>query len=344
MILVNIIQIILYLLLIPFGLGMFFSRGLSKETKTFGRVYVFGFMTELAVSEMVFLLFYFLKMRFTPFAATLAVVLFVASAIAVVINKKELKELRLIKTDYSFLVLVAITLFAIVMRNLQGINDGDDAFVLGAALTTKTTDYFYTKDFYTGVNIYSTSYLRHFLAANPMFIAFLSKVTFVHPTILAHRVLGSLYIAVRSVIMYDAAELLFDKDENKKFRSMFASLVLFISIWDFHSFNTDSTFFLTRTWQGKAMFCGLLIPLVIELMLMIGKESIKRIYAYVFLAIMCASAVFMTPAAMFMYPLLVGVQGICLGTSIKKPKIILYSIISMIPMALFVFIYWRFCR
>lgn len=343
MIIVGILQLILYLILIPFSIGMFFSRGLSKEYKTFGRVYVFGFMTVLAETEIIFLAAYFLKQRFSTFVIILSVVLFVSSVVSVILNRKKFKEIHFIKTDYSFLVLCAITLFAVIMRNLQGINDGDDAYVLGVALTTLTNGHFYTIDYYTGTAMASDNYLRHLMAADPMFIAFISKVSFIHPTVVAHRVLGSLYIPIRSIIMYDIGELLLDKEENKKFRSMFASLVLYISIWNFHSFETDSTFFLTRTWQGKAMFCGLLIPLTIEIMLLIGKEE-KVNHYFALLAILCASAVFMTPVALYMFPMLVGVSGLCVGIAKKKFGVFFKTCVSLIPMVLFFVIYWRFCR
>lgn len=340
---ISILQLIIYLLLIPFSLGMYFSRGLSKELKTVGRVYVFGFMTELAVTEIFFLAFYFLEQSFTAFTIALTTVLLLSAFISIIINRKQYKEIHFVKVDWSFAVLCAITLFAIVMRNIQGINDGDDAFVLGVALTTATNGHFYTIDYYTGTAMASDNYLRHFMAANPMFIAFLSKVGFVHPTIIAHRVLGSLYILLRSVIMYDIGELLLDKEETKKFRSMFASLVLFISIWDFHSFETDSTFFLTRTWQGKAMFCGLLIPLVLELMLIIGKEEKNNVY-FVILSILCASAVFMTPVSLYMYPILVVVMGLCVGIASKKAGKTFKSLAALVPMVLFLLVYLRFCR
>ncbi len=343
MIILSVLILIIYLYAIPYCLGLFFARGFSPEYKTYGRVYVLGFMTEFAVTEILFLFFYFLKMHFTPFAITLAVTLLLLSAVSLVLNRKELKTIHFIKTDYSIIVLALITLFLIVMRNVQGINDGDDAFVLGVALTTKTTDCFYLTDYYTGRLMAGTNYLRHLLAGNPMYIAFLSKISFVHPTILAHRVLSSVYIVMKSIIIYDIAELLFDK-EMKKYRSIFASLVLFISVWDFHSYMTDSTFFLTRTWQGKAMFCGLIIPLVLEIMLLIGKEEGKKTIMFAGLAVMCASAVFMTPAAMYLYSVLVAVTGISTGVAVRKPKSIAATFLSLTPMILFFAIYWRFCR
>lgn len=344
MIVVNFIQTILYLILFPLCLGMFYFKGISKEYRTVGRIYVFGFMTELAVSEMAFLACYCLKTRFTPYCIVLSVLLFILSFVSLIVNRKNIKQIKLIKADYSLIVLVFFTVLLIVMRNIQGINDGDDAFVLGVALTTKTTDYFYTIDYYTGHFISNLSYLRHILSVNPIFIAFISKVTFIHPTILAHTVLGSLYLVMRSVILYDIAELLFDDEKSKKYRSIFSSLVLFITVFDFHSFETDSTFFLTRTWQGKAMFCGLLIPLVIEVMLLLGKTAKKGTVYYIILSVLCVSSVAMTPSALYMYTLPVGIYGLCLSIANKKIGILFKTILALLPMAFFAAVFLYLCR
>ena len=287
---------------------------------------------------------------------------------------KSIKKITFPKIGIGFFVFVIINIVMIVMRNLYGVNDGDDAYVLGNALTVLTNGELFKTDYYTGLAISSKSYLRHLLASNPIFIAYLSDMTKIHPTILAHRVLGSFYIVLHNVIILNIANLLFEKDEEKEYRYLFASLVAFITIWDFHSYLTDSTFILTRAWQGKSMFCSIIIPFTIEMFLMIGKiyssgefpvieksffgmtmkqyegsktkdkYMSKEIY-FTIIMIICIASVAMTPGAIVLCSIFVFILALWTSIAVKKPEILLKTLLYLlVPMIIFGFIYFKYCR
>ena len=173
MIILSILQIILYLLVIPFSLGLAFTRFFDEKHNTIGNILTGGFIMELAVFEVLFLAFYRLHRTLTELTWCVSVVLLLLAVISLIGNIKAVKKIKLPKFDLGFFVFVLFTVYMIVMRNLQGVNDGDDAFVIGNALTTLTNDVFYKVDYYTGFTITSKSYLRHLLASNTLFIAYL---------------------------------------------------------------------------------------------------------------------------------------------------------------------------
>ena len=343
MIILSILQCILYLLVIPACLGIAFTRHFDEKYNTLGNILTCGFLSELAVFQILFLLFYKLDKTLPQLTWASSIILFIASIVSVCINFKTFKKIKLPKLDLGFGVFVLFTLYMVVMRNLQGVNDADDAFVIGNALTTYTNNFFYKVDYYTGFSISNQSYLRHLLASNPLFIAYLSKVTFIHPAILAHRILGSYYLILHNAIIYNISVLLFTK-EKEKYRSFFASFVCLLTIWDFHSYLTDSTFILSRTWQGKSMFCSFVIPLVIMLLLMIGESEGKKNIYFCFAAVLTIASVAMTPAAVYMYSLLFFAGCVCVAFSVKKISVVLKMVPSLIPMAGFAALYLMFIK
>ena len=325
MIIVSFLQCLLYLFAIPFCIGLAFTRHFDEKYNTLGNVFSCGFLSELALFQILFLIAYKLDKKFTFLVWIGAISLIVLAIVSLIINFKTIKKIVLPKFDWGLVVFAVITVFMIVMRNFQGVNDGDDAFVLGNALTTLTNNRFYKVDYYTGFTIQSESYLRHLLASNPFFIAFISKLSFTHPAIVAHRILGSFYILLHNAIIFNIGKILFEKKETDSDKSktepmpgsigMFASLVSFITIMDFHSYLTDSTFILTRTWQGKAMFCEFIIPLGIMLLLMMGESKGKKNILFIFNAIVCIAAVAMTPASIYLYTLYITVGSITVSVA-----------------------------
>ena len=339
MIILSILQIILYLLVIPFSMGLAFTRFFDEKHNTIGNILTGGFIMELAAFQVLFLAFYRLHRTLTELTWCASAVLVFLAVLSLITNFKTIKKIKLPKFDLGFIVFVLFTVYMIVMRNLQGVNDGDDAFVIGNALTTLTNDVFYKVDYYTGFTITSKSYLRHLLASNPLFIAYLSKVTFVHPAILAHRILGSFYLCLHNAVIYNIAILLFTKEKDK-YRSLFASFVSLLTIWDFHSYLTDSTFILSRTWQGKSMFVALGIPLVIMILLMLGECEGKKNIFYVFLIFLSFACVAMTPASIYLYSIMLFVGSFCVAVAVKKMSLFLKVLPTLLPMAGFALLYY----
>lgn len=341
MIIVSIIQLILFLLLIPFALGISVTRFFDSKYNTIGNILVCGFTCELALFQILFVSFYFLGFQFLPLVIVYSVIVTILAIASFIWSRKYYKKLTFPIIDMGFITFIVITVFMLTMRNLQGVNDGDDAFVLGNALVTLNSGLFYKIDYYTGFTI--NSYTRHLLASSPIFIAYLAKVSFIHPTILAHRVLGCFYIILHNMIIYNIACILFSERKKSQYRGLFAAMVAFIAMWDFHSMMTDSTFMLTRTWQGKAMFAEIAVPLAFLLYLIIGNEKKLKISYIVFIAILCISTVAMTPGAIYMFSLLIGLLSIIMLIVKKKPYYVTLFL-SLIPMICFGIIYVLKCR
>lgn len=337
MIVVSIIQCILYLLLVPVSLGIAFTRHFDKKYNTIGNILTCGFLTELGIFQVLFIGCYFFDTTMTCLTWLAAIILIASSVVSLIFNSKTLKSITYPHFDFSFCVFLLFVLYMIVLRNVQNINDGDDAFVIGNAVTTIGNDHFYKISYYNGKSL-PPNFLRHLIASSPIFISFVSKVSFLHPATVAHRILGSFYLLLHSLLIYDIGSILFEEDK-KRFRGVFASLVSLITIWDFHSYYTDSTFILMRTWQGKAMFCGIAVPFVFLLFLMIGNDEKNRWIYYIVNAVLSVAAVAMTPSAVYMSMIQVMVLAIGLAFVKKKFSIAVKSFLSTLPLIMFGLLY-----
>ena len=331
---ISVLQCLLYLTVIPACLGIAFTKHFDEKYNTLGNILTIGFFCETAVFEILFLVFYKFGRNLTELTWVSSFVFAILCIVSIVFCRKTFKTIKKPKFDLSFFVFVLFTLYMIFMRNYQGVNDGDDAFVLGNALTTLTTGRFYKIDYYTGRIISSESFTRHFLASNSIFIAYLAKVTFIHPTILAHRILGSFVLILHYSIIYNISGILFNGKKDK-YRGLFASFVSLMTIWDFHSYLCDSTFILSRTWQGKAMFCALAIPFAIYLLLMIGECEGKKKTLFALGFVLSVASVSMTPASIYLLTMLLTIGSLCETFVLKKFSIVLKNLVSVSPMAVF---------
>lgn len=92
-----------------------------------------------------------------------------------------------------------------------------------------------------------------------LYIALLSKICNISPTIFAHTILPSFLIVIAYESYWLLAKRLF-RNENIESSYIFCIIICLLNIFFNASVYTESTFLLTRVWQGKAVVAGVLIP------------------------------------------------------------------------------------
>lgn len=169
--------------------------------------------------------------------------------------------------------------------------DGDDAYYVVESLIAQEAGVMYRILPLTGG---STGLdVRHALAVFPMWTAFVSVRAGIHATIVSHVVMPLVLIPLTYLLYYEIGRQLFTKDlqaDGKQNGSdrvqgsgrnvfcrenlpVFMILMAVFQIFGNVSIYTGETFFLTRTWQGKAVAGSLAIPAVLWLFLLICREG-----------------------------------------------------------------------
>lgn len=176
--------------------------------------------------------------------------------------------------------------------------DGDDAYYVVESLIAQEAGVMYRILPLTGG---STGLdVRHALAVFPMWVAFVSVRAGIHATVVSHVVMPLLLIPLTYLLYYEIGRQLFlqvsqadGKQNNAAGKQIGADrtrgsggnvfcrenlpvymiIMALFQIFGNVSIYTTETFFLTRTWQGKAVAGSLAIPAVLWLFLCICREG-----------------------------------------------------------------------
>ena len=210
--------------------------------------------------------------------------------------------------------------------------DGDDAYYVVQSLLTQQTDTLYRILPYTGL---STSLdLRHSLAVFPIWIAYHGKVSGVHTTVLCHQLIGLAIIPLVYMIYLEIGRVVLKKEKKKL--PIFMIFIVIMQVFGNVSIYTGSTFFLTRTWQGKSILANVCIPGVLWLLLTIFDsdtfEGDKRFGLWINLFGLNIVAAMSSTSSVFLIAMLIGLSGLVLAVKEKNIQILLRLIITCIPL------------
>lgn len=170
-----------------------------------------------------------------------------------------------------------------------------------------------------------------------IFVAALSKIAMIHPTIMAHTILPGVLVTMAYGVYWLIAQELFPK--NKEEQELF---VIFVSLINIHFSNTEYTaavFLLTRIWQGKAVVAGIIIPFIFYLFMLLRHEK-KNNYGYwIVIGLTDLAACLLSGMGIILVAMLIGILAVCYSVTYKDFRILLRSILACIPSILFGVIY-----
>ncbi len=191
-------------------------------------------------------------------------------------------DVRVMKYQYSvesmifFGVFIAIVLFQLFMAVFMAPFDGDDAYYVVEALLAQQADVMNTILPYTGS---STSLdLRHAMAVFTMWEAFIAKMSGVHATIVCHSVLPLVLMPLVYILYLEIGRILLGAKQD-----MLPIFMIFVALFQMFgntSIYTSETFFMMRTWQGKAMVANFIIPSILWLFLWMFEDCRKPGYLW----------------------------------------------------------------
>ncbi|MBD5504960.1 MAG: hypothetical protein HDR09_14840 [Lachnospiraceae bacterium] len=227
--------------------------------------------------------------------------------------------------------------------------DGDDAYYVVESLIAQQADVMYRILPYTGRP--TDLDVRHALAVFPMWIAFVATRSHIHATIVSHTVMPLVLIPLSYLVYYEIGRRLFRRENL----SIFMILMTMFQIFGNVSIYTSETFFLTRTWQGKAVAGSLVIPALFWMFLWIydGNKEVteKRTTPrkagrrhediglwFVFVCINMAAGV-CSSIAVFLVCILMALTAFCLAITERDYRVILKMGAVCIPDVIYMAVY-----
>ena len=233
--------------------------------------------------------------------------------------------------------------------------DGDDAYYVVESLLAQEADTMYRILPYTGG---STGLdVRHVLAVFPMWVAFVAVKAGIHATIVSHVVMPFVLIPLPYLLYYEIGKNLLCSEKAGEAKNNAASdsllhrenLPVFMVIMSLFqifgnvSIYTNETFFLTRTWQGKAVAGSLVIPAVLWLFLLLcgEREQKKKADAGLWLLFVCVNmtAGICSSIAVFLVSILTALTAFVLMIVKKDIRLLLRFGAACIPNVIYMGIY-----
>lgn len=264
-----ILKAVLWLLCVPFCMGMLTTRLLPTKKQTYGMIMINGYVVSVALFQCLYLAFVLAGSNSAKWLAVVfAIVSVVYAALSAVLGRSCIVQCEKNRRESKFSVFTIIFLLLVagqlVLRLLQQVSDGDDAFFVASANVSAQSVYMNYIQPYTGGYTLKLD-IRHAFSGIQIWIASLSRLTGIHAAIMAHCVLGIVVLLLHYGIVFEIGRSLFH--EKKDAVGLFSFLAALINVFGNVSLYTPQTFLLTRTWQGKTILANLAVPLMFLLLI-----------------------------------------------------------------------------
>lgn len=337
--------LVLILIVCPFLSGLLPMSFVGRRRRTTAAIYLSGLITCMAIFQLICVPVVILSVYGFPVVSIIYSVLIGITSIAGLVIaiwkwKKEgnifaeadLNRNLTVEEIVEWVIFVIILVFQIVMFVRMTSFDGDDAYYIVQSVLAYQTDTMYRIRPYTGL---STSLdLRHSLAVLPMWIAYVSKMAGMHPTVFAHNVSGYVLIPASYLIYLEIGRNILKREQKKL--PIFMIFVAIMQVFGNVSIYTNSTFFLTRTWQGKSILANICIPGVLWLLLNIfdsdNFDGDRRLGLWITLFELNIVAAMCSTSSVFLVAMIIGISGLVLALKERNVQIILRLIIMCIPL------------
>ena len=361
----EVIKLIFWLFCAPMIIGVLFNFILPKEKRTIGVTFLLGFLIYLAVFEVV-AIYCMTTIMYSAFAYCVKYFL-IASWILIVLGigrvcyaifirkdrsiivSGETIVMKITETKVYWFIFFGLLAFQLVMSVVMASFDGDDAYYVVESLLAQQADVMNTILPYTGN---STSLdIRHALAVITMWIGFIAKVSGVHATIVSHSVIPLLFIPLVYMVYVQIGKVLFK--DKKEMIPVFLIIVSFLMMFGNVSHYTPATFFLMRTWQGKAMVGNLVFPMIFWIFLemyenvkasnkeiSVDKAGTSSVYLWIMLALVNMLSGMCSAMGVIFGSGIIALLSLLLLIFSRNWKVILGAFFCMIPNLIYLALYF----
>ena len=352
----GILSILFWMIPVPLGIGLLLTLGMPDKKDRLLKSYLFGMVAYLAIFYMIIVPnmkivndFFIVCKIFTRVSIGLAV----AGVAAALFAKFRKRNMTFVKTEnvknnlsgavkVETAVLWAIFGAIVVFQMIQAVRltfpDGDDAYYVGVATYGAKIPHMFSRIPYTGA--YTEFDTRHCLAPFSYVISFLSRVSGIEASVIAHNVLPIFFILFAYGIFYLIARQICVENREVPLIMMLCSLLLMFGNYSVYSMET---FLMTRTRQGKASLGSFVFPLAFYLMLLLLKKADstkrERFLIYVLLALNGFVAALCSTMGNLLYPCMLAIGGICICLAGKSIRKLLPMALTCIPNGIVAVIY-----
>lgn len=347
MLILRILSLLFFAVVLPLGMGAGAAAFVDRQERNIGFMWMAGQLTAMALFQAVAVPVILLqeKLGFL-YGGGFSLVVWIfgcasgAAAVAggaVWLKKRGRRTaLRIVEKPKKTTVCLwtavgALLLLQLFLAVYLSFPDGDDAYYVAVSTITEASDRMYLLHPYVGET--TKLDIRHGLAPFPVWIAFLARVSGIHPAIVSKIAMPLLLIPLTYVI-YGMTGSRFLKGRREGL-AVFMLFIELLVMWGNYSIYTAETFLMTRTRQGKAALGNLVIPAMIFLFCLIGermaenKKTEKGLWTLLFAAVTAAGLCSTLGSVLVI--LLLGMFCLCAAAVYKRWKLLLPAAVCILP-------------
>lgn len=338
---VKILLSVFWLGLIPLCAGL--SLNARKEEKeNLEKSVLFGYFIMFALFEVMCVPATFLKVSFSHLCVVYEGTVLIWAVVSLIVKRKSMWNcLKNIQNDLCRIPFLGYVAFALIVVQI-GVyiigmaTDADDAMYVATATTSLHTDGIFTHSCYSGT---PTSVLlkRYVLSPFPIFLAFLSRVTGFHPTVMAHTILPVFLVSVCYFVYSLWGRKLFGGD--RKSESLFLIFVSFVHMFSYYTVYTQGTFLLIRIWQGKAVLAAILLPALFYYGWLYFEEEKAGVLEWIQLCFLMTSCCLVSSMGIMLAPIMLGILALVCGLPRWRWKRIAAACFSCLPSMILALVY-----
>lgn len=329
----KIILVSVIMLIMPILIGNSVC-GILKRPMKLSQSYLFGNVSMWAFCQLITVPLVFVKADFR-----LVMVILCAAYIGVVIwglwkRWFCIRYIPVIRDRKEMIAFVCLVLFCMLLLFLETVlqhTDADDSrFVVNAVDIVRTNRMFLTHPG-TGerLDLWMGELTRDVVSPWAVYMAFLSRVTGVHVTVMAHTVLPVFLLSMVYCVYWLLSEDIYGDDVVS--RCIMIIFVLLLNVYGYYSLFCAETFMLTRIWQGKAVVASVGVPCYLMLFLWIYKVDQVKPDTFVLLTLLQFSMSLLSGMGILIGITMTGCFGLIYGIIKKNIRMSLGMWLTMIP-------------
>lgn len=336
---VKILLSVLWLGIVPFCAGFSLDR---EREGNLAKPVLSGYFVMFALFEVMCVPATFLNISFSDLCFGYGSVVLVWAIVSLAIKRKRMWNcLKNFFADlchmpllgYVALALIAVQIGAYIIGTAT---DADDAMYVATATTSLHTDGIFTHNCYSG-RPSSVLPKRYVLSPFPIFLAFLSRVTGFHPTVMAHTILP-IFLVSACYLVYSLWGRKLSGDDRKS-QSLFLIFVSLVHMFSYYTVYTQGTFLLIRIWQGKAVLAAMLLPALFYYGWLYFEEEKTGILEWLRLCFLMTSCCLVSSMGIMLAPIMLGILALVCGLPKWRWKRIGSAFFSCLPSMILALVY-----
>lgn len=267
LIIVNIVFSIILILFVPVLVGKGIM-GLFHVEMILSGEYIFGWIGIWSLCQLISVPLILLRQSVWLVIVMLGTSILLLSIYGIKKADRMEWRLKIVEKDmrYRILVGVMILIMLFLITVFQHTDEDDSRFVVNVVDICRTNRMFLS-DPATGMpsNTWVREVVKDVTSPWAVFVAFCSKLTLIHPTIMMHTVLPIALFLCVAAIYWLLADFFFKSDIIHK--TIFIGILFLLNIYGCFSVYSSETFMMTRIWQGKAVVAAVGVPVIFYLFL-----------------------------------------------------------------------------